>query len=304
MQTQPQKKKKTILILSVIALLAFLLLIVTVLISIPHLKDARRTEAPTLPSQETAVPTETTQPPTEAPTEEPTEETTVPTLPPELNPLGKFDFQYDRHNYLRLSRGESYPGVDVSAFQGEIDWQQVKKSGIRFAMLRLGYRGYGQKGTLVKDEFIDANIRGAKEAGLSLGAYFFSQATSIEEVDEEIEFMLEILGDTELHMPVAFDWEYVSEDARTANMDADTLTAMALHFCQVMEEKGYHPIVYFNWHQGDRLMYLKELEEYPFWLALYTDRMNYPFKIEMWQWTNSGKVPGINGDVDINVYMP
>ena len=300
MDTQPPKKRRPILILSVIALLALILLIFMVMLSLPHMNVPQRVEAPTAvtepPTEETTLPPETTEPP-------PTE-TTVPTLPPELNPLGKFDFQYDRHNYLRLTRGESYPGVDVSAFQGDIDWQAVRNSGIRFAMLRLGYRGYGQKGTLVKDEFIDANIKGAQEAGLSLGAYFFSQATSIEEVDEEIEFMLEILGDTELHMPIAFDWEYISEEARTANMDAETLTAMALHFCQVMEEKGYHPIVYFNWHQGDKLMYLKELEEYPFWLALYTDRMNYPFKIEMWQWTASGRVPGIQGDVDINVYMP
>ena len=301
MQTQPPKKKRPILILTTIALLAFILLVITVMLSIPHLDLPRRVSGPTAPTEET-VP-ETTLP-SEPVTEEPTTEPTVPTLPPELNPLGKFDFQYDRHNYLVLTRGESYPGVDVSAFQGEIDWEKVKKSGIRFAMLRLGYRGYGQKGTLVKDEFIDANIKGAKEAGLSLGAYFFSQATSIEEVDEEIAFMLDILGDTELHMPIAFDWEYVSDEARTAHMDAETLTAMALHFCQVMEEKGYHPIVYFNWHQADNLMYLKDLEAYPFWLALYTDRMNYPFKIEMWQWTNTGRVPGINGDVDINVYMP
>lgn len=294
----PKKKKKSLLILSLAAILAFLCLVGTMALCLPYMELPQRVAAPSLaPTEE-----ETWVPDTEA-TEE-TEETVPVTLPPELNPLGRFDFQYNRNNYLVLSDGESYPGVDVSAFQGDIDWQQVADSGIRFAMLRLGYRGYGKKGTLVKDEFIDKNLKGAQEAGLSIGAYFFSQATNLKEVDEEIEFMLEILGDHSLDMPIVFDWEYVSDTARTAKVDARTLTDMTLYFCKNMEEKGFSPMVYFNWHQGDTLMHLKELEEYPFWLAFYADRMVYPYKVEMWQWTSTGTVPGINGNVDINVYFP
>ena len=239
---------------------------------------------------------------------EPLEETEPlpedPVLLPELNPYTKRDFQYDRHNYLYCKRQESYPGIDVSAFQGNIDWTQVRDSGIRFAMIRLGYRGYGQKGTLVEDEYAQINLQGAYQAGLAIGAYFFSQATSIEEVDEEIEFLLNILGDRKLDMPIVLDWEYISDTARTAHVDGRTLTDCLLHFCRVMEEKGYQPMIYFNWHQSTNMLKLCELEEYPFWLALYQDRMTYPYRVEMWQWTCTGRVPGINGDVDINVYMP
>ena len=245
--------------------------------------------------EETEIPTEETEP----------EETTEPTIPPEANPYGRLDFQYNRNNYLLCQRQDSHPGIDVSAFQGEIDWQKVAASGIEFAIVRLGYRGYGKAGKMVEDEYAKKNLQGARDAGLAVGAYFFSQALSIEEVDEEIEFLLNILGDFELDMPLILDWEQVGvETARTNNMDARTLTNMQLHFCQTVTEMGYQPMVYFNWNQASRLLYLSELEEYPFWLALYQDRMTYPYRVEMWQYTDQGKVPGIQGNVDINVYMP
>ena len=237
---------------------------------------------------------------------EPTEpeETVEPTIPPEANPYGRLDFQYDRNNYLYALKTDSYPGIDVSAFQGKIDWEKVKASGIEFAIIRLGYRGYGKAGKLVEDEYAKENLKGATEAGLAIGAYFFSQALDIEEADEEIEYMLKILGDYELDMPIILDWEIPVDTARTVNMDARTLTDIQLHFCQVMEEKGYQPMVYFNWHMSSRLLYLNELEDYPFWLALYQDRMTYPYKVEMWQYTDRGRVPGIEGNVDLNIYMP
>ena len=226
-----------------------------------------------------------------------------PVIHPESNPYGPLDFQYNKNNYLYCLRQDSYPGVDVSAFQGNIDWQKVKDSGIRFAMLRLGYRGY-ESGKLVEDEYIQQNLKNTKEVGMPIGAYFFSQALTIQEVDEEIDFMLKVLGDYELHMPIVLDWEIPTDTARTARMDARTLTALQEYFCKTMTEKGYTPMVYFNWHQSNTLLYLNELEDYPFWLALYTNRMTYPYKVEMWQYTSSGRVPGIQGDVDINVYMP
>ena len=226
-----------------------------------------------------------------------------PTIPPDRNPYGRYDFQYNRHNYLLLQNVDSSPGVDVSAHQGDIDWAAVKKSGIEFAVIRLGYRGYGS-GKLVEDEYAKKNLREAKAAGLKIGAYFFSQALDIQETDEEIQFMLNMLADVDLDMPLVLDWEIPAEDARTKNMDARTLTDIQLHFCGQMEKMGFQPMIYFNWHQSENLYCLSELEEYPFWLALYQDRMTYPWKVEMWQWTSSGKVPGIQGNVDINVFMP
>ena len=226
-----------------------------------------------------------------------------PTIPPDRNPYDQFDFQYNRHNYLLLQNLPSSPGVDVSAFQGKIDWKKVKASGIEFAIIRLGYRGY-ESGKLVEDEYAKKNLKGAKEAGLKVGAYFFSQALSIQETDEEIRYMLKILGDTKLDMPIVLDWEIPASTARTRNMDSRTLTDIQRHFCGQMRDKGYQPMVYFNWHQSEHLYVLHELEEYPFWLALYQDRMTYPWKVEMWQYTDKGRVPGINGNVDLNVYIP
>ena len=241
----------------------------------------------------------------EPPEEPPTEETQMPTVPPEKNPYNRRDFQFGSHNYLLCTQQDSYPGIDVSSFQGLIDWKKVKASGIRFAMIRLGYRGYGQAGNMVEDDYARRNLEEARKAGLEIGAYFFSQATTVDEVDDEIFFFMKILGDTELTMPIVLDWERVGvETARTNNVDAETLTAMQKHFCKTMVDFGYTPMVYFNWHLAESSLYLSELEDYPFWLALYQNYMTYPFRVEMWQYTCTGRVPGIQGDVDINVYMP
>ena len=290
-------------IMGILAVLCAMLLGVVVILSLPYMgKDA---EDPDILPDRHAAAAEPTQPPRETILEPTTSETEPenPTIPPERNPYDRYDFQYNRHNYLLLQNVNSYAGVDVSAYQGDIDWAKVKQSGIDFAIIRLGYRGY-ESGKLVEDKYARENLKEAKEAGLRVGAYFFSQALSIKETDQEIEYMLEILGDTKLDMPIVLDWEIPASNARTAKMDARTLTDIQRHFCGQMRSKGYSPMIYFNWHQSENLYYLSELEDYPFWLALYQDRMTYPWRVEMWQWTASGTVPGIAGDVDINVYMP
>ena len=193
--------------------------------------------------------------------------------------------------------------MDVSAYQGNIDWKKVKASGIDFAIIRLGYRGYGKAGKLVEDEYAKANLKGATEAGLPIGAYFFSQAVSVEEARQEAQFVLEMAKDMEFDMPIVFDWEYLSDTARTADVDARTLTDCAIAFCETIEAAGYTPMVYFNIQQARTRMYLEELLEYKFWLALYDSSMTYQYKIDMWQYTCTGSVPGISGNVDINVYL-
>ena len=309
----PPRKVKPEAIMAVLALLCAIILALTIVVCLPYMKaekqqdalEATQEEVITLPT----APAETEDPedPQALKKAEDAQEETLPSvepiIEPEANPYGRLDFQYDRNNYLYCLRQDSYPGVDVSAFQRDIDWQQVKDSGIRFAMLRLGYRGY-DSGKLAEDEYIQKTLKEPREVGMPIGAYFFSQALTIKEVDEEIDFMLKVLGDYELHMPIVLDWEIPTEDARTAKMDARTLTALQQYFCETMTEKGYTPMVYFNWHQSNTLLYLNELEAYPFWLALYSNRMTYPYHVEMWQYTASGRVPGISGDVDINVYMP
>ncbi len=297
-------------IMAIIALMAAVLVGVMAILCVPYFE----TEAPeSLPRETTVAPPQLGEEDPEALMEtldttmlEPTVSETepeTPTIPPDPNPYDRFDFQYNRHNYLLLQNLKSSPGVDVSAYQGSIDWKKVAASGIEFAIIRLGYRGYGS-GKLVADDYAAQNLKGAREAGLKVGAYFFSQALNKKEVDQEIAMMMDVLDGFLPDMPLVLDWEIPTSDARTARMDRRTLTDIQLYYCEKIQNMGYEPMVYFNWYQAENLYYLNELEDYPFWLAMYQDRMTFPWKVEMWQWTCTGKVPGIQGDVDINVYMP
>ena len=155
----------------------------------------------------------------------------------------------------------------------------------------------------MEDKLAFQNIEGALAAGLKVGVYIFSQSISVEEAVEEAEFVLERIEKYNITMPVVYDWEYVSDEARTAKMDRRTLTDCYKAFCERIAEAGYTPMAYFNSYQSRQLMYLTELEDYPFWLALYSDRMTFPYRFEMWQYTDSGRVPGIEGNVDINLYF-
>ena len=294
--TAPKGRLTKILLITALAVLA--LLVVITAVCLPYFEEEPQIlEAPT--QSPTQAPTDE---PTETPTEAPTEP--GPALPPpEANPYGHLDFQYDGR-YLKCLRTETITGIDVSAHQQEIDWEQVKASGVDFVMVRIGYRGY-ESGKLVIDPYADGNLVGAAAAGLDVGVYFFSQALSVEEAEEEAAFVLEAIKDYELTMPIVYDWETVSdEDARTHGMDARTLTDCSLAFMKAIEEAGYTPMLYFNSHQSEYLLHLEELKDYDFWLAMYTNRMDFPYKMKMWQYTNKGKVPGIEGYTDINVYFP
>ncbi len=142
-------------------------------------------------------------------------------------------------------------GIDVSVYQGEIDWQAVAGSGIDFAMIRVGYRGYSQ-GTLQMDERFQANMEGALEAGLDVGVYFFSQATTVAEAEEEADFVLEAIRSYPVRYPVVFDWEYITTgQARTEGMDGQGITQCAAAFCELVSVAGYTPMVYFNQDMGE-----------------------------------------------------
>lgn len=236
---------------------------------------------------------------------EATEETvTEPTQGPfGENPYGPEDFALE-NGFLTCLAGESVLGIDVSSFQGEIDWKAVADAGVKFVMIRIGGRGYGAEGKLYTDDLAQANYEGAKAAGLQVGGYFFSQAVSVEEAIEEAGFALGQIKNWELTMPVVFDWEYLGGDARTANVDKRTMTDCTLAFCRTVELAGHEAMIYFNPNQSENHVYLEELTDYRGWLALYTDQMTYPHRVDMWQYTNEGSVPGVDGPVDINLYFP
>lgn len=236
----------------------------------------------------------------------PQPEETVPTQqtlpPPEENPYDSLDFALDENGYLSCVTGESILGVDVSAWQENVDWQQVKSAGMEFAIIRIGGRGTTE-GALYPDSYLQTNYTGARNAGLQVGGYFFSQAITPEEAREEAEYALSLIDGMEMDMPIVYDWEYVDNQSRTANLDARTLTECTKAFCETIRAAGYEPMIYFNENQSHKQMFLEELTQYPFWLASYTTSLDYPYKIDMWQYTSSGSVPGINGNADINLLL-
>ena len=248
----------------------------------------RQTQEPTEPSTTTqTTPTETT-------------EATLP--PPEANPIGLGDFAMV-DGYLTCLSTPSVLGIDVSEWQDEINWQQVKDAGVEFAMIRVGWRG-SEQGVLVEDICAQANYAGAAAVGIKVGAYFFSQAISVEEATEEANYMLNLIKDWNVEMPVVYDWEFISAESRTGNVDPRTLTDCTKAFCDIVANAGYQPMVYFNMNHSYEKIYIRELTDYPFWLARYDTVLNYPYKIDMWQYTETGSVPGISTNVDINLYFP
>lgn len=240
---------------------------------------------------------------------DPTQHTTTaprpvrPTLIP--NPYDERDFAYE-NGFLTCLSGESWLGVDVSEYQGNIDWETVASQNIRFAMIRLGARGWGKTGEIFADSRWERNLFGARDAGLQVGVYFYSQAISEEEAREEARFVLEKLGGQKLDMPIAFDWEVgPSDTARTRDMTAEMLNRCAVAFCEEIRAAGYEPMVYFNLDVSRRLLDLPMLQAqgYPFWLAMYSNAMTYPYRVDMWQYTSGGTVSGIPAQVDVNLYF-
>ena len=195
--------------------------------------------------------------------------------------------------------------IDVSIWQGEIDWQAVAADGVEGVMIRVGYRGYGSEtGVLCEDERFRENLRGAQEAGLAVGAYFFSQAVTEEEAREEAAFAVSLLEEETLTLPLAFDWERVSPaDARTAHVTGEQLTAFAHAFCTEVEEAGFLPMVYFNQDTAYRMYDLAAVDAYPFWLAEYDAVPSFAYAFTLWQYSDAGTVAGIGPSVDLNLWL-
>lgn len=220
------------------------------------------------------------------------------------NTLDKNGFTADANYkyYSENGKPASTEGVDVSDYNGTIDWEKVKKSGIDFAMIRIGGRGYGTEGTLYKDENAIKNLTEAKKNGIKVGVYFFSQAINTDEAIEEANYVKELLGDIKLDYPVAYDWEIVKDDeARTDNVTAYEATECARAFCQTVEANGYTASIY----SPSRELYFKydlsRLTDYDIWYCEYSDTPEFYYQFSMWQYSMSGVVDGIDGEVDLNI---
>lgn len=209
---------------------------------------------------------------------------------------------YDKNGFKYYMGQETWVGIDVSVYQGNIDWNKVRQSGVDFAMIRVGGRGYGGNGKMYDDANFEQNIRGALAAGLDVGVYYFSQAITVREAQEEADYVLDKIRDYDVTWPVVFDWERIGgTEARTYGLETDLLCRIANAFCQRVEEAGYTPMIYFNSYCGYIKYDLSKINNYDFWFARYNDTPGFYYDFAMWQYSDSGKVGGISGRVDLNI---
>ena len=195
-------------------------------------------------------------------------------------------------------------GVDVSYHQGNIDWNAVKNSGIEFAILRIGFRGYGKEGKIKADSKFSEYIKGAHDAGLDVGVYFFSQAINEDEAAEEADLVLSLLNGETLELPVTYDPESILDDeARTDNVSGEQFTANTKVFCEKISEAGYQPMIYSNMLWEAFELNLSELTDYPIWYADYEPLPQTPYHFSFWQYTNKASVPGISGETDMDIQL-
>ena len=197
----------------------------------------------------------------------------------------------------------SHKGIDVSKYQGDIDWKKVSADGVEYAFIRAGVRGY-KTGEIAPDETFEKNVKGAYQAGVKVGVYFFSQAISVKEAIEEAEFVLEQIEPYSymVEYPIVFDVEKVSaESGRMNKLTREERTQVTLAFCERIEEAGFTPVIYGNLEMFGVLMDLEPLEKYEKWYAYYDPSLYYPYDFKVWQYTAEGSVDGIKGNVDLNI---
>lgn len=198
-----------------------------------------------------------------------------------------------RANYLTAN---SIIGIDVSKWQGDIEWKKVKDSGVEFVMIRLGTQiGPGKESNI--DRYFSKNIKEAKEVGLDVGVYYFSYASTVKEAKAQAKWVIEMLDGYTLDLPVVFDWEcYDSFDDFELNLHE--LNEISNSFLESIKEAGYIPMHYASKNYLEKVW--TEIDS-NIWLAHYTNKTNYQGKYQMWQLTNKGTIPGIKGDVDIDI---
>ena len=204
-----------------------------------------------------------------------------------------------RLSYVQNGQTISRTGIDVSSHQQQINWSSVAQDGISFAYIRLGYRG-SSEGTLHVDDFFAQNLSGAKNAGIDVGVYFFSQAITEEEAREEARFVLKQLDGASLDYPIAFDMEPSPEGSGRADaLTREEATAIANAFCDEIQKSGYRAIIYGN--SYDLSKYDLSALTGRIWLAQYDGKPDGSISFVMWQYTPKGTVAGISGSVDLNL---
>ncbi len=196
--------------------------------------------------------------------------------------------------------------IDVSRFNGNIDWQAVKASGIDYAIIRVGYRGWGT-GALVLDSMFDENMREATAAGIQVGAYIVTQAINTQEAVEEASFIIEKCRSYNVTLPLVIDVEAAggaNGQGRGDKISVADRTAVINAFAQTVKNAGYTPMVYANKNWLNNYIYANDIVSYcRVWVAQYNSECTYDKRFNMWQFTSSGNIGGISGNVDINAWL-
>lgn len=228
-------------------------------------------------------------------------ETTIPKYKYDINTLDNKLFINENG---RITYPDAFVGIDVSEHQGDIDWQKVKDSGVDYAIIRVGYRGY-TRGRLYQDEMFEKNVKGATDAGIKVGLYVFSQAVSVMEAEEEAGYILGLIQNYQIDYPIVFDWENITtsdaEKARTNAVSGEDATEMAKAFCTKISKAGYNTAVYMNKYQSYNFYDLDKLSEFDIWYAEYQPLPSLYYEFTMWQYTEEGTVDGIEVPCDINI---
>lgn len=223
------------------------------------------------------------------------------------------DYRYElfteKNGVVTYENGKSAVGVTVNMKCGDIDWVKVKESGVDFAMIRVGHRAFG-RGDIYPDEKFEENIKGASDAGLDVGVYFFSQAITEAEAEEEATFVLERIQGYQVTYPIAFDWEYarnkegnLAEDARTKNCTGEQITQFANTFCKKISRAGYTASFFAEKAMGYETLDLSQLSGYDMWYSEYRKVPSFYYRFKIWQYTNEGEVPGISVKVPVNIAL-
>lgn len=232
--------------------------------------------------------------------------TEVPEVYHETRPALKYDMEkvISQDGFYTYEDDEytSVIGIDVSAHNKELDWAQIKASGVSFAMIRCGYRGYTE-GYIQDDEYFDTNIQGALDNGIQVGVYFFSQAVNEEEAAEEAKYVIEKIHDYPITWPVVYDYEFYPEStgARGNYINRAQRTKCAEIFLENIKNAGYTPMIYASTDTYSQLFQPEYLTEYAFWVAQYNTYCSYPYDYFMWQYTDQGGVQGLPAGLDLNI---
>ena len=200
---------------------------------------------------------------------------------------------------LQAGGNDHKAGIDVSSWQGDIDWDKVRESGIEFVIVRAGYRG-SVTGAIVRDKYFDANVSGALSAGLSVGVYFVTQAVNETEAVEEASAVMEMCEGYDLDLPIYLDVEG-SNGGRGDQIDVETRTLVCEAFCRTLENAGVSGGVYACRYWFNNNIDASKLDRYNVWLAEYRSTPLYGGYYSMWQYTSKGRVDGIEGNVDFDI---